>query len=201
MIFRGLAAALAALVFIGAPAGDADAKRASRSICQWFGTAPICRGVCPKGWTPMAYDKKGDGKKCFSGTKAKCCRYEEYCISDADPNYDPNGKRVKYDGVVECQRCDRWGEDCKVGGQPRFNTACARFSWYPCGRTTPPKSKGTSSGKGPGPNNRPIEVPDGKPQPPPGPPPCVEPHIRYKDGTCGCPSGLRGEFCEEIIVH
>ncbi len=40
----------------------------------------------------MAYDKKGDGKKCFSGTKAKCCRYEEYCISDADPNYDPNGE-------------------------------------------------------------------------------------------------------------
>jgi hypothetical protein len=30
---------------------------------------------------------------------------------------------------------------------------------------------------------------------------CVASHVLYKNGTCGCPSGLRGPKCDEIIVN
>jgi hypothetical protein len=48
----------------------------------------------------------------------------------------------------------------------------------------------------------------GKSTPPAGHPtsspplqPCASWQIRYSNGTCGCPSGMRGAKCDEIIVH
>jgi hypothetical protein len=31
--------------------------------------------------------------------------------------------------------------------------------------------------------------------------PCDAAHVRYDNGTCGCPSGMTGANCDEIIVH
>ncbi len=34
-----------------------------------------------------------------------------------------------------------------------------------------------------------------------GAPPCLPPHILYNNGNCGCPSGLTGANCGELVVH
>ena len=41
----------------------------------WSGTAPFCRGKCPRGYTTLRRDKCGDGKCCWTGSKAYC----RYC--------------------------------------------------------------------------------------------------------------------------
>ena len=50
-----------------------------------------------------------------------------------------------------------------------------------------------------------YEIPNSPATPAPvggaGSAPCDPPHIRYNNGTCGCPSGLTGANCDEIVVH
>lgn len=41
--------------------------------CAWFGTAPWCNGICPRGWTFRGADRSGDGSLCVSGQKVFCC--------------------------------------------------------------------------------------------------------------------------------
>lgn len=41
--------------------------------CRWFGTAPFCSGSCPPGYHQKMRDRRGDGKKCVSGSKVYCC--------------------------------------------------------------------------------------------------------------------------------
>jgi hypothetical protein len=44
-------------------------------ICNWFGTAPLCAGACPPGWTSEKRNAQGPAgsNKCLTGTKAYCC--------------------------------------------------------------------------------------------------------------------------------
>ena len=46
-------------------------------ITQWFGTAPFYRGQCPSGWTQLGRNNRGDGGRCWWGTKAYCRRVVE----------------------------------------------------------------------------------------------------------------------------
>ena len=59
--------ALALTALLATPAAAAPNK------CSWEGTAPMCNARCPSGFKVMKRDKKGDGKKCVTGTKVFCC--------------------------------------------------------------------------------------------------------------------------------
>ena len=48
--------------------------------CEWFGTATFCEGECPKGWKEMLRSKSGDGKQCWTGSKAYCCEYRKFWL-------------------------------------------------------------------------------------------------------------------------
>lgn len=175
---------------------EAEAKREVSAVCKWFGRAPTCSGSCPAGWTQTRRSKVGDGQRCFTGSKVRCCDFREHCVSDYDPTYNPNATRV-VGRVVQCQRCVKYGENCNARGG--FNTACKRYEWYDCKKLPPPL--GHQSKKGvPGPGNKPIEVPDPA-HPDPPKPQCVAPHIQYPNGVCGCPEGLRGANCDQLIVR
>jgi len=42
--------------------------------CYWDGSAPFCRGgPCRKGFQKKLENKRGDGKRCWTGMKWKCC--------------------------------------------------------------------------------------------------------------------------------
>ena len=41
--------------------------------CSWVGTSPFCSANCPVGFTTRLTSKKGDGRKCLTGTKKLCC--------------------------------------------------------------------------------------------------------------------------------
>ncbi|KAF4509079.1 hypothetical protein G6O67_005384 [Ophiocordyceps sinensis] len=64
---------LATLALASAAAADLSAREhqseAAQKKCSWFGSRPICRGKCPKGW--RLYERKK--MDCLSGTKAYCC--------------------------------------------------------------------------------------------------------------------------------
>lgn len=46
------------------------------SQCEWYGTAPFCKGRCPReeGWIRFATSSTGGGRKCRTGSKALCCK-------------------------------------------------------------------------------------------------------------------------------
>ena len=87
------------------------------------------------------------------------------------PGWQPGAQRTTDEGIIECQECDRWGDDCVRGGQPHFNTACAHYKWVPCGRAPAQFPK---DGKDIG---QPILVPNQ----PAAPPPCNPPKIVHSD--------------------
>ncbi len=184
MIAFALAGAIAMLL-----PGTSEAKREVTAECKWFGTAPACDGECPKGWTLMKHSKTEGGRPCWTGSRVRCCDFQEHCVPDYDSTYDPNAKRT-YQGHIQCQQCTKWGEDCKFKGG--FSTACSHYIWYNCGEAPHPSSTGHS------PTGDPIIVPDGKPDPKPD---CRPPHIEYDNGVCGCPEGTKGADCEVLIVH
>jgi hypothetical protein len=42
--------------------------------CSWFGTAPYCKGRCPRGYYSKGpVSKRGDGEPCWTGYKVYCC--------------------------------------------------------------------------------------------------------------------------------
>ncbi|CEJ91351.1 hypothetical protein VHEMI07069 [[Torrubiella] hemipterigena] len=41
--------------------------------CYWDGTAPFCAGGCPDGYHEVERNDHGDGAKCWTGYKVKCC--------------------------------------------------------------------------------------------------------------------------------
>ncbi|EFX60629.1 hypothetical protein DAPPUDRAFT_307976 [Daphnia pulex] len=43
------------------------------SGCFWSGTAPFCIPACGKSYQEMLTDKRGDGKRCWTGYKKRCC--------------------------------------------------------------------------------------------------------------------------------
>ena len=76
------------------------------------------------------------------------------------------------------------------------------------GKVAPPAGGGTTK---PGPRQSEEDKKNaemGKTAPPAGHPtsspplqPCASWQVRYSNGTCGCPSGMRGAKCDEIILH
>jgi len=56
---------------------------------KWFGTAPICRGKCPKGWQLLKRSKRGNGKKCLTGKKV-------LCKPKPKPSGSTSGSKPKY---------------------------------------------------------------------------------------------------------
>jgi len=61
--------------------GPAEAKRVTPAVCDWFGTAPLCAGECPAGWTQT----KRSGNDCVTGSKARCWRGALVGQLPADP--------------------------------------------------------------------------------------------------------------------
>merc|ERR1711934_554545 len=61
--------------------------RGRNKVCSWAGTAPACRTSwngkkcrdslqsISTGWFVEKTSKKGDGRRCWTGKKAYCCRY------------------------------------------------------------------------------------------------------------------------------
>src|SRR6266567_2136354 len=45
------------------------------TYCHVFGTAPLCSGSCPAGWTEKSRGSclPGSGSCCLSGSKVNCC--------------------------------------------------------------------------------------------------------------------------------
>ncbi len=183
-------AVLAALVIAAAATFGAEAKMVVDPKCQWFGTRPLCAGKCPKDWT----QKKRES--CTTGSRVYCCDFQEKCVPEVAAGWKPGATRTRDDGVIECQQCKRWGDDCRRGGHSRFNTACANYEWVPCGRGQA-KPKKTTGGTDIG---LPERVPESQPSQP-APPPCDPPKERYPNGACACPKGLTGEFCNFPVVN
>jgi hypothetical protein len=131
-----MAAILAAVSCIGMMSavlspGPAQAKMVTNAVCQWFGTAPVCAGRCPGGWE----QKKRSDKGCLTGSKAYCCDFKEYCVPDKKAHlWDPKTRKEERTASsinTLCQRCTKWGDDCKGG--MRFQTLCVSYTWYICG--------------------------------------------------------------------
>jgi hypothetical protein len=86
--------------------------------CVWEGKAPICSGKCSPGFTLVERDKKGDGKKCTTGTKARCCLTTKIIIRGnapfcngkckvgeerlEHPEYGPKGKKCTTGSAAIC---------------------------------------------------------------------------------------------------
>ena len=94
---RMIALALLAGALAMFPPGNAEAKREVTGECKWFGTAPLCDGECPKGWTLTKHSKTGGGNPCLTGSYARCCDFQEHCVPDYDSTYDPTAKRKDFD--------------------------------------------------------------------------------------------------------
>jgi hypothetical protein len=180
---------VALLIFVGALTG-AEAKQVVNPRCEWFGTAPACDGECPAGWTEKKRNNHGDGAQCLSGSKVYCCDFQEYCVPEIAAGWKPGATRTTEEGIIECQECTRWGDDCKRDGPPRFNTVCAHYKWVACGRApAKPSAGGQDIGL-------PVQVPDATP----AQPTCDPPH-EMRNGVCACPVGLTGEFCNYPVLH
>lgn len=195
-----LSLALGCMLFFGS-ASDVEARREVSAICKWFGTAPACNGSCPRGWTQTMTSKTGEGQRCFTGSKVRCCDFQERCVPDYDSSFDPNNKRILPNRTVQCQRCIAYGEDCKSRGG--FNTACKRWEWVDCGKAPPPLTNPGQTGQGSQgkkPIGSPILAPDPNP-PAPSAPACTPPHITASNGACICPAGTTGANCQNPIVH
>ena len=65
-VFGVLMAAMMVLV------ATQTAPAAAGEVCVWEGKAPLCNGKCRPGYTLVRRSKKGNGKKCITGSKAKC---------------------------------------------------------------------------------------------------------------------------------
>jgi hypothetical protein len=59
----------------GSRKSDRTGKLGTPITCEWFGTAPFCAGRCPAGWTL----KGRSGAGCATGSKVRCCDFNEYC--------------------------------------------------------------------------------------------------------------------------
>jgi hypothetical protein len=187
-------AAFAVWVAMTASSG-VTAKNVVDPRCEWFGEAPFCDGECPAGWTERKRNKRGDGNKCATGSKVYCCDFQERCVPERAPGWKPGTTRVTDEGIVECQECRRWGDDCRRGGEPRFNAVCAHYEWVPCGRA-PARKDEPKGGRDIG---LPLPAPD-QPAAPEAPPPCKPPR-EMRNGYCVCPRGLMGEFCNSPDVR
>jgi hypothetical protein len=103
--------------------GLCEGQACPSSCCRWFGTAPICSGVCPPGCSERARNDEGDGATCLTGTKALCdccsagsqtCAWygtAPFCSGEC-----PSGYRI----VIRDTRGD--GEVCLTGSK----VLCAR---------------------------------------------------------------------------
>ncbi len=100
------------LVFGYSPSAVAD-------TCLWEGKAPFCNGECRPGYTLVKRGKKGDGKKCTTGTKARCCLTSDIIIRGSAPfcngkckegeerlgdsDYGPKGKKCTTGKAAICR--------------------------------------------------------------------------------------------------
>ena len=50
-------------------------EAATNDDCHWVGTAPFCQGSCEDGYTTQKKDIWGDGRRCWTGLKAYCCKH------------------------------------------------------------------------------------------------------------------------------
>lgn len=72
---------------------------------------------------------------------------------------------------------------------------------------TPAEGGGTSTSPPPMTHEEKKAAEQGRAKPPASNPggtplqPCASWQVRYANGTCGCPSGMRGAQCDEIIIH
>jgi hypothetical protein len=101
--------------------GHCVAQACPSSCCGWFGTAPVCYGICPSGCVELARNDKGDGATCIVGTKAlcNCCNTNTCAWYGTGPfcsGLCPNGYRA----VVSDTKGD--GEICVTGRK----VLCAR---------------------------------------------------------------------------
>jgi hypothetical protein len=85
----------------------------SSKTCIWEGKAPACNGKCRAGYTKIKTSKKGDGKKCITGTKAYCCKTADVQVFGKAPIC--NGKCPKgWTRVGDSDKGEK-GKKCKVG--------------------------------------------------------------------------------------
>jgi len=105
--------------------------------CWWYGTSPFCQGYCPQGMIKTTYSKWGDGKKCWTGTKFKCCvkprgydfRANERCDGVMITGYSSLDKAVNAcNGNSQCKCLD-----CRDGMDG--------YCWLQKGSSTTPNSK------------------------------------------------------------
>jgi hypothetical protein len=157
---------------------------------------------CPKGWTAYKY---GNGQRCelYSGGKPVLCQHKcDYCggVRGAEPNETggPAGGCKSCSKFSVCTTCFR-DPDCIDPG--RSDTVIK--PGHPNGPVINPVQNTTqSAGQGTyNPIHRLKIKPSSDASGSQGAPPCLPPHILYNNGNCGCPSGLTGANCGELVVH
>lgn len=100
---------LIGLLLLGAAAG----ALANERTCLWEGKAPACNGECRPGYTLVERDKKGDGKKCVTGTKARCCLTRDVIIRGTAPFC--NGKCKEGEEMMGDSDYGPDGKECQTG--------------------------------------------------------------------------------------
>ncbi|VAX30100.1 hypothetical protein MNBD_NITROSPINAE05-238 [hydrothermal vent metagenome] len=81
--------------------------------CLWEGKAPACNGSCRPGYTLIERSKRGDGKKCATGSKAKCCLSSSIIIRGSAPIC--NGKCKLGEERLGDSKKTRKGKKCRTG--------------------------------------------------------------------------------------
>jgi len=85
----------------------------SEAKCIWEGKAPACNGKCRAGFKNIKRSKKGNGKKCITGTKVYCCPVAHIIIRGKAPIC--NGKCKPGETRVGDSLEGENGNKCKVG--------------------------------------------------------------------------------------
>jgi hypothetical protein len=100
------------------PVSFAASPASASDTCLWEGRAPFCNGECRPGYTRVQTDKSGDGDKCATGTKARCCLTDAVVIRGTAPfcngkckvgeerlgdsDYGPNGNKCETGKAAVC---------------------------------------------------------------------------------------------------
>jgi hypothetical protein len=140
--------------------------------CRWFGTAPLCDGECPRGWSLEQLSGKGcAGTWGISGTKAFCCKIERAC----------GPKQWGTEGCPYPSFQGRRGKSKRLEPPPLSDAP------------DPPETR----------TDKPL--PSGERQCPPGYRVLSSPnkygaYCEQIPTTSGCPPGLAGPNCDQVIV-
>jgi hypothetical protein len=205
---KAIAPALLALSFI-LVVGDRAAAGSSVTICKVAGSH--CSMRCRQKPYPALARRCRDA---CNTTQARCIQqaYKDIELGKVRP---PTGGGTTKAGPRQSEEEKKNSELGKTGSggagasppssrqseEEKKNIELGKVPPPTGGATTTPKPRQSEEDKKNAEMGR-TTPPAGRPSPGSTPPqPCAAWQVRYANGSCGCPSGMRGPKCEEIILH